>query len=147
MRIWSIHPQYLDPKGLVALWREAVLAKHVLEGETKGYKNHPQLIRFKEHCFPTDCINYYLSVVYEEAVTRGYNFDRNKIRWDFSPVELTVTKEQVNFEELHLKNKLRLRNLSWYNKLIANTEIIAHPLFRIIDGKIEEWEHPNGLIL
>jgi hypothetical protein len=47
MRIWSIHPKYLDIKGLVALWREALLAKHVLEGRTKGYRNHPQLDRFK----------------------------------------------------------------------------------------------------
>jgi hypothetical protein len=140
MRIWSIHPQYLDARGLVALWREAILAKHVLEGKTTGYKNHPQLKRFKAHCSPADCIDYYLSFVYSEAVIRGYNFDRNKIRWDVEQVELTVTKDQVKFEVTHLKNKLKLRNISWYNKLVSQTEIIAHPLFRIIEGKIEEWE-------
>ena len=48
MRIWSLHPKYLDTKGLVALWRETLLAKHVLEGKTKGYRNHPQLDRFKK---------------------------------------------------------------------------------------------------
>jgi len=43
MRIWSLHPKYLDSKGMVALWREALLAKQVLLNKTKGYKNHPQL--------------------------------------------------------------------------------------------------------
>jgi len=38
MRLWTIHPKYLDAKGLVALWRETLLAKHVLEGKTPGYK-------------------------------------------------------------------------------------------------------------
>jgi hypothetical protein len=47
MRIWSLHPKYLDAKGLVALWRESLLAKQALESKTKGYKNHPQLNRFK----------------------------------------------------------------------------------------------------
>jgi hypothetical protein len=43
MRLWSLHPQYLDPQGLVALWREALLAQAVLRGKTRGYKHHPQL--------------------------------------------------------------------------------------------------------
>jgi hypothetical protein len=41
MRLWSIHPEYLDAKGLVALWREALLAQNVLQCNTKGYKKHP----------------------------------------------------------------------------------------------------------
>lgn len=43
MRLWSLHPQYLDAKGLVALWREGLLAQAVLAGQTRGYKRHPQL--------------------------------------------------------------------------------------------------------
>ena len=39
MRLWSIHPKYLDCKGLVALWREALLAKKVLRGKTRKYAN------------------------------------------------------------------------------------------------------------
>ena len=77
MRIWSIHPQYLDSKGLVALWRESLLAKHVLEGKTKGYKNHPQLNRFKKAENPLHLMNEYLSFVYQESLRRGYNFERN----------------------------------------------------------------------
>jgi hypothetical protein len=78
MRIWSLHTKYLDSKGLVALWRETLLAKHVLEGKTKGYKNHPQLNRFKALKNPIDGINEYLSMVYFEAKQRGYNFNKEK---------------------------------------------------------------------
>ena len=78
MRIWSIHPKYLDSKGLVALWREALLAKNVLEGKTKGYRNHPQLLRFKKAINPVESINYYLVGVYEEAVKKGYQFNKEK---------------------------------------------------------------------
>ncbi len=145
MRIWSVHPQYLDTKGLVALWREAILAKCVLEGKTKGYKNHPQLKRFKAHRKPLDCLNQYLSDVYKEALNRGYNFDKNKIQWSFTPVELAVTKGQIKYETVHLQKKLKLRDESRYNDLISQTEIIAHPLFKIIEGEIEEWEYLNSL--
>ena len=38
MRIWSIHPRYLDARGLVALWREALLARAVhAEAGRRGY--------------------------------------------------------------------------------------------------------------
>jgi len=47
LRLWSIHPKYLDYKGLVAVWREGLLAKRVLMGETKEYRDHPQLLRLK----------------------------------------------------------------------------------------------------
>jgi len=67
MRLWSLHPKYLDSKGLVALWRETLLAKHVLEGKTKGYRNHPQLDRFKLSEDPLAAINYYLQMIYEES--------------------------------------------------------------------------------
>jgi len=66
MRIWSIHPKYLDTKGLVALWRENLLAKNVLEHNTRGYKNHPQLIRSKNSGTPLQAINHYLAAVYQE---------------------------------------------------------------------------------
>ena len=74
MRIWSLHPKYLDAKGLVALWRETLLAKNVLEGKTKGYKNHPQLDRFKTAQEPINAINFYLKAVWLEAVARNYSF-------------------------------------------------------------------------
>ena len=79
MRLWSLSPEYLDSKGLGALWREALLAKAVLEGKTKGYQKHPQLIRFQESKEPLVSINFYLAKVWEESEIRGYQFDRSKV--------------------------------------------------------------------
>ena len=140
MRIWSLHPKYLDSKGLVALWRETLLAKHVLEGRTKGYKNHPQLQRFKDAGNPIHCINAYLSIVYGEALDRGYNFDRDKIDWTFEPVKISVTSGQMEFESNHLLKKLRIRDPDLYRKLVLIKKIIPHPLFRVKKGIVESWE-------
>ena len=140
MRIWSIHPQYLDTKGLVALWRETLLAKNVLEGKTTGYKNHPQLIRFKNSDNPLQVINQYLSVVYQESLTRGYHFNKAKFSIDFSLRTLTVTQGQIEYEKQHLFKKLKIRDFNKYNELISQKDIEPHPLFKIIEGEIEEWE-------
>ncbi len=140
MRIWSLHPKYLDTKGLVALWRETLLAKKVLEGNTKGYKNHPQLNRFKNTNSPLFAINQYLSEVYFEAKKRKYNFNKDKIDWDFQSVKLTVNKEQLNYEFQHLLKKLQQRSIEKYNEISTNKVILSHPLFKIIDGDIEDWE-------
>ena len=140
MRIWSIHPKYLDTKGLVAVWRETLLGKHVLEGKTKGYKNHPQLLRFKAANNPIDAINQYLYELYIEASKRNYNFDKNKINLKFKKSNLTVTKGQINYEVNHLLNKLHIRDIKKFEELKTNTNIIAHPLFEIVEGEIEKWE-------
>jgi hypothetical protein len=42
MRVWSLHPQHLDGKALVALWREGLLALAVVQGRSCGYRHHPQ---------------------------------------------------------------------------------------------------------
>ena len=140
MRIWSIHPKYLDAKGLVALWRETLLAKKVLQGNTKGYKNHPQLIRFKNSGHAVDSIDRYLEAVYEESVKRGYHFDRDKINLDFKPSILSVSKGQLNYERKHLLKKLEIRDQERFSQLLGLTEIVPHPLFRVVVGEIEAWE-------
>lgn len=140
MRIWSLHPKYLDTKGLVALWRETLLAKHVLEGKTKGYKNHPQLDRFKTQNNPLDCINYYLSEVHKEATQRGYNFDESKISWDFKPVKIQVTSGQLAYETNHLLNKLKTREPNRYKEVSSLSTFEPHPIFTIVEGDIETWE-------
>jgi hypothetical protein len=140
MRIWSIHPRYLDGKGLISLWRETLLAKKVLEGKTKGYRNHPQLDRFKKHKKPVDCINRYLIIVYEESVKRGYKFDRSKVGRNFPTTKLTVTEGQLAYERIHLLGKLKIRDMESYKKLIAQKKFTPHPLFKVIKGDIEEWE-------
>jgi len=140
MRIWSIHPKYLDTKGLVALWRETLLAKHVLEGKTKGYRNHPQLDRFKKADNPIGCINQYLTAVYSEALARNYNFDKEKIDWKFESTTLTVTSGQMEYETEHLINKLKVRDKEKYNTVCKLKKINQHPLFKIVKGGIEHWE-------
>jgi len=140
MRIWSIHPSNLDAKGIVAVWRETLLAKNVLEGKTKGYTNHPQLIRFRETQNPVAYINTYLQIVYEEALKRGYNFDQSKIGKTIKNAKIDCTDAQLKYETEHLKNKLKVRDKNRYESL-KNTELLAsHPLFNIVKGEIESWE-------
>ncbi len=140
MRIWSIHPRFLDSKGLIALWREALLAKHVLEGKTKGYNNHPQLLRFKKSAVPLDCINHYLSDVFNESLRRGYHFDRDKINWEFKPQQLKVSVGQLEYEWKHLLGKLQTRDPDKYKLLGTESEKEAHPLFYCVEGEVETWE-------
>jgi hypothetical protein len=140
MRIWSLHPKYLDTKGLVALWRETLLAKHVLEGKTSGYRNHPQLDRFKKSKKPIEIINQYLAEIYVEASNRGYHFDKQKINWNFRRSTLTVTNKQLAYEINHLLKKLQKRDLKKHSDLKSKKVIDTHPVFKLIQGEIEEWE-------
>jgi hypothetical protein len=138
MRLWSLHPQYLDGKGLVALWREGLLAKKVLEQKTDGYKNHPQLERFKRSQDPLNAINFYLSEVYREAERRGYTFNREKIRWTTQAEKIEVTQGQLLYELNHLRKKLKNRACASLHDLPESVD--PHPLFTVIAGEIEEWE-------
>lgn len=138
MRLWSLHPKYLDSKGLVALWRETLLAKHVLNGKTRGYKHHPQLNRFKG--IKIDSIDYYLSVIYNESLKRGYNFNKEKINWNFDKIKINVTQGQVEYEANHLLNKLKVREPKRHISLAKNIIFDVHPIFNVITGDIEDWE-------
>jgi hypothetical protein len=140
MRLWSVHPKYLDSKGLVALWREALLAKHVLEGKTKGYKHHPQLIRFKALPDPVSAINAYLAQVYAEAQRRNFCFDASKFSAPKVFPLVPVTSAQLDFELQHLLAKCALRDKEQYAILQKITRVIPHPLFRVVTGPIESWE-------
>ena len=140
MRIWSIHPKYLDSKGLVALWRETLLAKKVLEGQTKGYRNHPQLDRFRNSDHPLDRINQYLAAVYKESRARGYSFNRDKIDWDFKVSSMNVTAGQIKYETQHLLGKLRIRDAGRYKSFLQAEVIEPHPMFLVVEGGIESWE-------
>jgi hypothetical protein len=136
MRLWSIHPKYLDPQGLVALWREGLLAKKVLEGETRGYRNHPQLTRFKNSEDPILAINSYLFFVYLEAEERGYNFDINKINpRSIVYKAISVERGQAQLELDHLLNKLAKRNQEYYRVVLPlkekPSEIALNPLFYV----------------
>ncbi len=140
MRLWSLHPRYLDTRGLVALWREALLAQAVLRGDTRGYTHHPQLQRFKACQSPLTTIAAYLAAVYQESVTRNFNFDLSKIGPGRVARPLPVTIGQIEYELAHLKHKLKSRDKNWFRLIMAVKKPEAHPLFTIIPGSIEKWE-------
>ena len=140
MRIWSVHPKYLDARGLVALWREGLLAQAVLRGKTKGYAHHPQLLRFRHVASPVGCIAAYLRAVHKEATARGYRFDVKKISHAQVSGRLTVTRGQLEFEWHHLMKKLALRDPQRHTKLAPLKHPIPHPIFRVIRGEVASWE-------
>ena len=168
MRLWTLHPQYLDQKGLTAAWREGLLAKKVLEGQTRGYTKHPQLERFRESPNPIDAINIYLFYLWTEACDRGYSFDKSKIELDhqmpaissalcknasghapqgaitlevFAQVpRIEVTSSQVLYEYELLKYKLAIRDPVKLREIEGLKVLRTNPLFCVKDGEIERWE-------
>ena len=140
MRVWTLHPQYLDPQGLVSLWRETLLAQKVLKGETKGYQNHPQLIRFRSCSDPLAAIGSYLQNVASEAGRRGYAFDSSKIGAQGSCNLIEETEGQLLYEWEHLKRKLALRNAKKLEELKDASLPEPNPLFIIVPGNIRDWE-------
>ncbi|MBN2517456.1 MAG: hypothetical protein JXB14_01285 [Candidatus Altiarchaeota archaeon] len=133
MRLWAIHPKYLDAKGLVALWREGLLAKKVLEGETEGYRNHPELDLFKCQGEPAACVNSFLLNVWEEADRRGYDFDRGKIKGALAKDKVEIGRGAVIDEFEHLKNKLKKRDPIGYKELLKIDEPELNPMFVLVD--------------
>lgn len=140
MRLWSLHPRYLDGKGLVALWREALLAQKVLQGDTKGYRNHPQLNRFMQQENPVAAIASYLQEVLYEGERRGYKFDADKISSHKPVHNIPVTDGQLAYECQHLENKLKVRDVAACKRLQNETKLQAHPLFRMVKGGVASWE-------
>ena len=143
MRLWSLHPVYLDAQGLVALWREALLAKAVLRGETRGYTRHPQLERFREHPQPRLAINAYLAGVHAEATRRGYAFDTTKRGALRAVPAIPVGTGQLALEWRHLGAKLAVRSPSRLPQWRAVAMPECHPLFHCIPGPVASWERAS----
>ncbi|MEZ5565731.1 MAG: pyrimidine dimer DNA glycosylase/endonuclease V [Gammaproteobacteria bacterium] len=140
MRLWSLHPKYLDPKGLVALWREALLAKAVLRGDTQGYTRHPQLERFCTHPQTRSAINAYLAAVHDEATSRGYNFNRSKVGPVRTVQSIAVNSGQLEFEWRHLQKKLLIRSQVVHARWSKVVNPACHPLFHRQPGPVASWE-------
>ena len=142
MRLWSLHPRHLDVSGLVALWREGLLARRVLCGMTHGYRRHPQLERFLVRRNPVATVDCYLSHVLDEAIRRGYEFDASKIRYrKCRHNSLVVTSGQLEYEWAHLLAKLEVRNRSrWAVERQRLPE--PNPCFRVVAGPVAGWERP-----
>jgi hypothetical protein len=140
MRLWTVHPRYLDAKGLVAFWREALLAQKVLAGGTKGYRHHPQLARFQAQPDPLAAIATLLTGIIEEARARDYSFDASKILSPSFSGRIPETRGQLLYEWEHLRAKLRVRALD-LARLVRNLKSPeSHPLFRIVPGGVRDWE-------
>jgi hypothetical protein len=131
---------YLDRRGLVALWREALLAQAVLGGHTRGYVHHPQLTRFRETPSPAGAIAAYLRGVHLESVRRGYRFDAALIAVAGCSSPIVTTEGQLDYEWAHLLEKIRVRAPSWRAGIESVARPEPHPLFRIVPGPVEEWE-------
>lgn len=141
MRLWSLHPSLLDAKGLVACWRETLLAQQVLEGKSSGYTAHPQLVRFRADADPLGTLGGYLGGLWEEATARGYRFDRSKIHVEpQTPRRLQVSTGQLEFEAAHLLRKLQVRDPQRAAHLAALTSFPLHPIFDEVTGPVADWE-------
>lgn len=140
MRLWTVHPRHLDARGLVALWREGLLARAVLRNKTRGYRNHPQLERFKASPDPVGTINAYLAAVLDEATRRGYRFDGRKIRGRRAGALMAETRGQLQYEWNHLLRKLEKRDPAAFERASRLSGLDAHPSFRIVAGGIRAWE-------
>lgn len=159
MRIWSLHPSLLDRRGLVACWQETLLAQKVLRGLTKDYMNHPQLERFKATANPALSVARYLHGLADEADSRGYNFNRDRIAYNSDDIAQTaetrksipVTTGQLRYELRFLGTKVANRDPEWLSSTLNSylqptdsdeNQVIppAHPLFEILEGPIKSWE-------
>jgi len=131
--------------GLGAVWREGLLAQAVLLGRTKGWKRHPQLLRFKRHKKPVSAVGFYLLEIYHEAARRGYRYDKSRILMSDRDVEgIGLTKGQLVYEFGILKERLERRAPEKCKELLVlerNEELPrANPVFRVVEGDVEDWE-------
>lgn len=141
MRLWSLHPRYLDRQGLIAAWREALLAQAVLLGRTRGYTRHPQLLRFREQHAPERAIAALLLGLLNEADARGYRFTREKIESDPAEVPpIAVTRGQLDYEWSLLSERMLRRSPDVAARWADLREAEPHPLFTVVEGPIADWE-------
>jgi hypothetical protein len=125
--------------GLLALWREGLLAQKVLLGKTTGYRFHPQLKRFQACRNPVAAIGTYLWGVVDEAHGRGYHFDASRIAVRRRAIRIPVTRGQLEFERQHLIEKLRLRDQTKAG-VLSTARLRSHPMLHVVAGDIEPWE-------
>lgn len=152
MRLWTLHPRHLDRQGLTGAWREALLAQAVLAGRTRGYRDHPQLLRFREHPDPAGAVGAFLTGIQAEATARGYRFDHARIdrpcAADDGAVRIPpaglepilATTGQLELEWRHLRAKLAGRSPAWLERWPDTGTPDVHPLFTLVPGPVASWE-------
>jgi hypothetical protein len=146
VRLWSFHPEQLDAAGLVAAWREALLAQAVLAGRTRGYRRHPQLERFLSCAEPLDAIGEYLRVLHGDSLRRGYRFDASRIdRAAGRPVgRIVVPRGQVEYEWALFRRKAAARDRAAFERIAGIAFPRLHPLFDLVEGGVAGWERPKA---
>lgn len=159
MRLWSLHPRYLDRQALIACWRETLLAQKVLDGGTKGYRNHPQLQRWRATDDPLAAVGAYLWGLREEATGRGYRFDPARVLvppqgGGAKPApghdegtlgglagSMPVTEGQLGLEWEHLRAKVAQRSPEVHERwFCAQLTPEPHPIFHVVPGPVATWE-------
>ncbi|WMT50842.1 MAG: pyrimidine dimer DNA glycosylase/endonuclease V [Ferroplasma sp.] len=147
MRLWSIDFSYLDRQGLLACWRESLLARNVLYGLTKGYKNHPQISRFKLSGEPVTAINTYIYYLFLESKERNYSFNESKLEYSMinRDFHIPVTAGQVTYEFKLLLSKLKTRSQENFNRVKGIDRPATCSLFIQVEGNIENWERVKDI--
>lgn len=145
MRLWSLDPLLLDRQGLIACWRESLLAQAVLRGRTRGYTQHPQLERFRAHPHPVTAVAAYLEGLYLESRSRGYRFDGGRILGGpaghlSQAGHIAVTDGQLQLEWAHLQSKLAVRSPHLHTVEPPSEPVPTHPLFVATPGPPATWE-------
>jgi hypothetical protein len=102
--------------------------------------NRSSLFRFKTADNPQESIAAYLWFIADEADKRNFKFNRGKIVKNCDCRQIKVTEGQLEYEFRHLLSKLKVRDPKRYEELKAIKKIKYHPLFRKVDGDIEDWE-------
>jgi len=146
MRLWTLHPKYLDQKGLVACWREGLLAQAVF-GKSGPYSHHPQLERFAS----VQEISFYLVHIYAEAQKRGYNFNYANIQhpnYQFL-LSIEVSLGQVVTEAYRLDQKIKERGGTPRENITLDYPLglEVHPMFSVnlTDATKASWEKSAGV--
>lgn len=150
MRLWSLHPSYLDKQALQVCWADALQALEYYKQERaymKGITNdlspyfYPCLDRFRMTGSPIAHITNYLHGLCDESERRNTPFGRAKLP-EFTPgLRLKVTDGQIAREEKLLLLQLNRRKQTqlWMDLFVAEY-VQPHPLFEIVSGPVEPWE-------
>jgi len=151
MKIYLMHPSYLDSKRLVETWRSSVLIKNVLIG--KGGKNlfyNKYVCLFSRSHYPINFIIRYMIDVKAEADKRDFKFDSGLIlswsakenrRWHVSmEEEQPNVKLEIKWPQLQQEaRKLLLRYFgkrhNYYHKLnedFVKKDVKANNAFKVL---------------
>jgi len=89
---------------------------------------------------PLAAVAAFLAGIADEAQRRGYHFNAAKISRRRFKGQIPETNGQLLYEWRHLQTKLRARAPQMGRQFRGVTIPEPHPLFRIVPGKVRDWE-------